>query len=586
MATFTPADYVILYNESSMDFPDVPTTGAWFVDITFSMLASRSDTDKVFGGFNTYGFWCNYTKSTNMINISYDATILASVPVQGIHHVKFGIDAQKNYFWQIDDLTGSGVAQNFPASNATFHLNSRNGIYGDGRLCVYSLKLGTDEQNAQIWEPAIIVNDSTTYYGVHNVVTGAWVGHSGHYIYNTHITQYVGTQSAIDAWMTNARVLRTTNTDGINFNYPIALPVKSSVKKDWFWSIINVRDQYIGLYPIENTLTTRINYNERDGASQDIAIEILKIGEHYAVRLVVRYRAYYSSDTTRYYIQYLLIDTGDIIVCPDSIPSSYFTGNFSVVNGSTISYTKPTSMPWAMTILYDPDISKPQFTLVYEAKEYGVSNPINPINLNDYSRLRNVRWSFVLNNYWHEYTYKLMGYLIESEGNVYTVEDGELQPIPDGAINWETFQQYALDAPPDGSLLLDLVDPKVYYWDKWGEAQDLPDLKATLHAYNQNRIIVSTPMDISMATGVSFCAVQYANAPKIALKFDDGNWEMYSGSAWVEAGDGEGMSPQVMLGISSADWTTKFANKSLLTFRVVFDTIDDKISLIRFKFST
>jgi hypothetical protein len=124
-------------------------------------------------------------------------------------------------------------------------------------------------------------------------------------------------------------------------------------------------------------------------------------------------------------------------------------------------------------------------------------------------------------NYYYpdEYT---DAYLVRSEGKYYTVENDMITEIevvnPTSAI----FYRYGTRTIPDGSLLLDLVNPEVLFWTNDPTDSLLLKAELTVYPYPQG-LLGYADMTSESIKGISLITAEYSGNIGTKLSFDGGD---------------------------------------------------------------
>ena len=234
----------------------------------------------------------------------------------------------------------------------------------------------------------------------------------------------------------------------------------------------------------------------------------------------------------------ILLDTGDIQLYIVDIPTSNYSGTFTL---GSLAYEKPTvDNRWVAFRKTDSG---------YEVS-YG-------------------RISF--------YTYK---YLIRNDGTLYTVVDGALSEVP-GELTAELFQASGIDAPPDGALLMTLTAPEVLCWT---DAPTAPTLVATVqglpvgaHTVTSDNIYVND----STIFGIESVEAIASDETTFLLSFDGGEWMAYTDSTWSVSD--VGMTTADLVAIPANAWSSVINSSEYMQLKVVLDGVDTATQ-IKFNF--
>lgn len=330
----------------------------------------------------------------------------------------------------------------------------------------------------------------------------------------------------IVAGVANATQLRTNSKqdDGVD----------TITGVDWFsyagiacTSLYASGNSWIGLGRSQEDLKV----NRRDAAMWNLWREEGTIG---AVRFIrIRWSGYtaYNSTSTSALLTYdvILFDTGDIQLYIVDIPTSNYSGTFTLGN---LAYEKPTvDNRW---------VSFRKTDSVYEVA-------YEPISF---------------------YTCK---YLVRNEGVLYTVVDGALSELT-GEITAELFQTSGIDTVPDGALLLPLSAPEVLCW------TDAPvpcTLTATVqgvptgaHTVTSDHIQVNHPS----IYGISSVVATASDGATLLLSFDGGEWMKYNDGTWSVSDIG--MTAAELMAIPSTAWSSVINSAQYMQLKATLEGVE------------
>jgi len=242
----------------------------------------------------------------------------------------------------------------------------------------------------------------------------------------------------------------------------------------------------------------------------------------------------------------LLLDTGDIVVHFDAIPTnpSYMGESALVMSSSSISFT-PTAGGYVYFLHQDAD------GLVFVKSD----EPI--VLLDPYNRR----------------------YLItDASGDLYTEEDGALLKLNETELTAEVFETYGIQDVPDGSLLLGLTDPTILYWHD--SDNPFPPFTTSITGIPKPQIVYSENIDMSDASilGIEKVIADCDDAVIFAVSFDNGEtWWAYINDAWGQLSEEDsGMSKAAIESISADAWSQK-AVTGQLKYRFVISGADGYI---------
>ena len=172
-------------------------------------------------------------------------------------------------------------------------------------------------------------------------------------------------------------------------------------------------------------------------------------------------------------------------------------------------------------------------------------------------------------------------YLIRSEASLYTIADGTLITLENAELTAQLFLDYGTDSIPDGSLLVDLVDPEVM---NWTDGEEAPTLTATLTATPIPQIIITNKIDLSESTitGVEYISTEYEGNPLYACSFDGGvTWEAHNGMEWIEiTSETGGMSAEALTSIGVDQWTEVITGLESFVMRFTLSEAEDRVTNI------
>ena len=255
------------------------------------------------------------------------------------------------------------------------------------------------------------------------------------------------------------------------------------------------------------------------------------------------YTAYSStSDSSLLTYDVILFDTGDIMLYLVDVPTSDYSGTFTL---GSLSYTNPTADNRYVTFYLQNDGS-------YEAK-------YEPISLN------------------------AKRYLVRDGSTIYTVVDGALSEIT-GDLTSELFITSGADTIPDGSLLLTLNAPEVLCWT---DAMDVPKLKATVQGVPVGEhSIVSDNIRVGHSTiyGINSTDVIASDNSTFFLSFDGGAWMVYDTDNSKWAVSDVGMTPSELVAVPVNAWSSVVNSAKYMQLKAVLDGVDT-VTRVRFNFN-
>ena len=330
----------------------------------------------------------------------------------------------------------------------------------------------------------------------------------------------------IVAGVANATQLRTNSKqdDGVD----------TITGVDWFsyagvacTSLYASGNSWIGLGRSQEDLKV----NRRDATMWNLWREEGTIG---AVRFLrIRWSGYtaYNSTSTSALLTYdvILFDTGDIQLYVVDVPTSNYSGTFTLGN---LAYTPPTAdNRW----------------VAFRKTDRGYEVTYEPLSF---------------------YTCK---YLVRNEGVLYTVVDGALSELA-GDLTSELFQTSGIDTVPDGALLLPLSAPEVLCWT---DAPAPCTLTATVqgvptsaHTVTSDHIQVNHPS----IYGISSVVATASDGATFLLSFDGGAWMKYNDGTW-SASD-IGMTAAELMAITSNAWSSVINSAQYMQLKATLEGVE------------
>jgi hypothetical protein len=172
-------------------------------------------------------------------------------------------------------------------------------------------------------------------------------------------------------------------------------------------------------------------------------------------------------------------------------------------------------------------------------------------------------------------------YLIRSGTDLYTINNNVLTKLDIVDVLAENFLAYGFDIIPDGSLLLELINPEVLFWKSAEDEEDLPVLKATMTATPYPQTVVTNPIDLSHPTilGIQCVTVTCTGNPLFACSFDDGiTWKVHNGTSWSDMTNNNGMTKAVLEAITTEQWAQAVEGLDSFKLWFILNTIDDTVT--------
>lgn len=159
-------------------------------------------------------------------------------------------------------------------------------------------------------------------------------------------------------------------------------------------------------------------------------------------------------------------------------------------------------------------------------------------------------------------------YLVESGGKLYTTKNGELAELEESTPTADLFLNNGSD-DINGSLLLSLTTPKMLYWT---DAEELPQIKATVTATPYPQNVISKRIDLSheSITGIENMIAECEGELICAVSFDDKQtWKAWNGEVWATiTEDFTGMSKETLEGITFEQWNELYSGADSMYIRI------------------
>lgn len=170
-------------------------------------------------------------------------------------------------------------------------------------------------------------------------------------------------------------------------------------------------------------------------------------------------------------------------------------------------------------------------------------------------------------------------WLVSDGGSHYTIQNGELTLLGVGSLTSQVFIDYGFDSIPNGSLLLTLANPKVYYWHDSDDFIPVPVCNMTVTRYPQTIVTDRIPLNNSSIIGINGLTSVYSGNPIVWFSFDfTSTWEIYDGTEWVVSD--AGMSLSDAGGISSEMWNARIEGISQIYMKVLISSNSDSVTNI------
>lgn len=307
-------------------------------------------------------------------------------------------------------------------------------------------------------------------------------------------------------------------------------------------------NSWIGL--ASGSSTESIKFNRRDAKMYYLWTEEGKLYNYYNFYRI-RWKGYsrynQTSSSCLQEWEVIFFDTGDICIHAINIPSSSYDGSNDILASAAYSYTKLTAdSPFVS--FYHQDENNTIFTV-----EQSIINLQLPFDKK---------------------------YLIRSGGKLYTIVEGALSELSATEATSSVFRDSGVDDIPDGSLLVNLVDPEVLYWIDSAE-YDIGKLIVTQTATPPAQVLYSPDYDMSDATikGIEKVIVEADEGILFAVSFDSGTvWNVFTGTEWgILSEENTGMTATILNAITSEQWQT-VATTGKIKFRISIPDLANKFT--------
>jgi len=163
-------------------------------------------------------------------------------------------------------------------------------------------------------------------------------------------------------------------------------------------------------------------------------------------------------------------------------------------------------------------------------------------------------------------------YLIgDSSGKLYTIADSSLVELTETIPTKALFLSDGFEEVPDGSLLLSLENPRVYFWHDSDD--DLPSIHIAALQTPKPQPVITEKVHLSHPTivGVENVVIDADDNTLFAVSFDDGlTWWNYVNDTWsLLSEELSGQTKATMEAISTNAWAQKVTAGGTLRFRFV-----------------
>lgn len=177
-------------------------------------------------------------------------------------------------------------------------------------------------------------------------------------------------------------------------------------------------------------------------------------------------------------------------------------------------------------------------------------------------------------------------YLVKAGDTYYNVTAEQLTALEITNLTAESFINYGNDAVPDGSLLLNLSNPKVLCWTD-GDA--LPVVTATLTATPPPQNVISSAIDLThkSITGIERMTANCKGDLIMAVSFDGKQtWKVWNGSEWSTLSEEfAGMNKETLEGITFEQWNLLYSGADSFHIRVSLLNVMQEVAEIYVDFA-
>lgn len=178
-------------------------------------------------------------------------------------------------------------------------------------------------------------------------------------------------------------------------------------------------------------------------------------------------------------------------------------------------------------------------------------------------------------------------YLIKANNIIYTVEDNTLVALEYNYVTSEIFRTYGFEEVSDWSILLNLVNPELLYWqDSYDE---LPKVSVDIQATPLPQNVITNAIDLSdpTITGIELMTVNCEGNPLFAVSFDDKQtWHAWNGTEWsLVSEEFSGMTKELLESITYDQWMLLYTGANSFYIRVSLSTLEDKLTEIYVDFA-
>lgn len=170
-------------------------------------------------------------------------------------------------------------------------------------------------------------------------------------------------------------------------------------------------------------------------------------------------------------------------------------------------------------------------------------------------------------------------WLISDNNVYYTIQNGELISMEIDILSSQSFINNGFDSIPNGSLLLTLNNPKVYYWHDSEDFIPVPVCDMSVTRLPQIIVTDKISLDNPSITGIEGVTSLYSGNPAVWFSFDFAStWEIYDGTDWIISETG--MSLSVVDSISSDVWNSKVEGITQIYMKILLSNNDGIESIV------
>lgn len=183
--------------------------------------------------------------------------------------------------------------------------------------------------------------------------------------------------------------------------------------------------------------------------------------------------------------------------------------------------------------------------------------------------------------------YAVRKYLLRKDSTIYTVIDNILTPVESSGLTAEVFKTYGLDEVPECSIITELTNPEILYWQDNVYVDPKLTVNMTATPPYQNVITNSIDLTDPTITGIESMTVNCEGNPLIAVSFDDKvTWHAWNGEQWsVVSEEFSGMTKELAESITYNNWLTLYTGASSFYIRVSFTDTETKLTEIYVDFA-